>query len=178
LLVRLCPCGCCRRLASREVTQRALQRIEFGDHDKSRLGAASYDMLYIVAGELLVIEGFKEGGSVDNARSVNTGLRPRRNNKSDHLAAHGNRSGSTSLTVAGPPDEEFQGRANSCRSGSGPFGACVLPVVFELWWPSAFTSVSTFTKVSHTAELHNEFTRTPNACEADVGSQSADTPLN
>jgi len=64
-----------------------------------------------------------------------------RNNKPDHLTAHGNRSCSASLTVAGRPDEEFQGHANSCRSGSGPFGACALPDVFELWWPSVFTPV-------------------------------------
>ena len=70
-----------------------------------------------------------------------------RNNKPDHLTVHVNRSGSTSLTVVGPPDEEFQGHANSCRSGSGPFGACALPDVFELWWPSVFTSVLTFTEV-------------------------------
>jgi hypothetical protein len=98
-----------------------------------------------------------------------------RNNKPDHLTAHGNRSASTSETVAGPPDEEFQGHANSCRSGSGPFGACTLPDVFELWRPSMFTSVLTLTKVFDTGKLHNEFTRTPNACEADVASQSADT---
>ena len=70
-----------------------------------------------------------------------------RNNKPDHLTVHGNRSGSTSLTVVGLPDEEFQGHANSCRSGSGPFGACALPDVFELGWPSVFTSVLTFTEV-------------------------------
>ena len=67
-----------------------------------------------------------------------------RNNKPDHLTAHDNRSGSTSLTVAGPSDEEFQGHANSCRSGSGPFGACALPDVFELWWPSALTFTEVF----------------------------------
>jgi hypothetical protein len=64
-----------------------------------------------------------------------------RNNKPGHLTAHGNRSCSASPTVAGPPDEEFQGQANSCRSGSGPFGGCALPDVFELWWPSVFTPV-------------------------------------
>jgi hypothetical protein len=98
-----------------------------------------------------------------------------RNNKPDHLTAHGNRSASTSETVAGLPDEEFQGHANSCRSGSGPFGACTLPDVFELRRLSVFTSVLTLTKVLDTGKLHNEFTRTPNACEADVASQSADT---
>jgi hypothetical protein len=75
-----------------------------------------------------------------------------RNNKPDHLTTHGNRSGSTSLTVAGTPDEEFQGRANSCGSGSGPFGACALPDVFELWWPSVFTSVFAITKVFDTGK--------------------------
>jgi hypothetical protein len=64
-----------------------------------------------------------------------------RNNKPDHLTARGNRSCSASLTVVGRLDEEFQGHANSCRSGSGPFGACALPDVFELWWPSVFTPV-------------------------------------
>jgi hypothetical protein len=59
---------------------------------------------------------------------------------------------STSLTVAEPPDEEFEGPANSCRSGSGPFGAYALPDVFELWWPSVFTSVSAFTKVFDTGK--------------------------
>ena len=75
-----------------------------------------------------------------------------RNNKPDHLTAHGNRSASTSETVAGLPDEEFQGHANSCRSGSGPFGACALPDVFELWWPSVFTSVSAFNEVFDTGK--------------------------
>ena len=64
-----------------------------------------------------------------------------RNNKPGHLTARGNRSCSAPLTVAGRLDEEFQGHANSCRSGSGPFGACALPDVFELWWPSVFTPV-------------------------------------
>jgi hypothetical protein len=59
---------------------------------------------------------------------------------------------SASLTVSGPPDEKFKGRANSCRSGSGPFGACALPDVFELWWPSVFTSVSAFNEVLDTGK--------------------------
>src|ERR1700687_4130772 len=49
-----------------------------------------------------------------------------RNNKPDHVTAHCSRSCFASITVAGPPDEEFQGDANSRRSGSGPFGACAL----------------------------------------------------
>ena len=64
-----------------------------------------------------------------------------RNNKPDHLTARGNRSCSAPLTVAGRLDEEFQGHANSCRSGSGPVAASALPDVFELWWPSVFTPV-------------------------------------
>jgi hypothetical protein len=59
---------------------------------------------------------------------------------------------SASLTVSGPPDDEFKGRANSCRSGSGPFGAYALPDVFELWWPSVFTSVSAFNEVFDTGK--------------------------
>jgi hypothetical protein len=45
------------------------------------------------------------------------------------------------MTVAGLPDKEFQGPANSCRSGSGPFRLSALPDVFELWRPSVFTSI-------------------------------------
>jgi hypothetical protein len=66
------------------------------------------------------------------------------------LIDHPERTLNAAETVAGPPDEEFQGRANSCRSGSRPFGASALPNVFELRWPSVFTSVSAFTKVFDT----------------------------
>jgi hypothetical protein len=64
---------------------------------------------------------------------------------------------------SGPLDDEFQGRANSCRSGSEPFCASAFPDVFELWSPSVFISVSAFNKVFDTGKLHNEFPRRLNA---------------
>jgi hypothetical protein len=64
------------------------------------------------------------------------------------------------MTVLRPLDEGFQGHENSCRSGSGPFGACAF---FEVWWPSVFTSVSkaTFNEVFDMGKLHLDSLETP-----------------